>query len=944
MKIEKTFLQGSIARRIFALFVLAAFFPMMVMAVLTFIQVRSIITEQAHSKLIATSKDFALAVNQRLLLVDGNLSRIALTIRNGGSVPSGQVLGTLKELYTRLTVIRPGAQNTPLIGKTLAWPEIGESERAHLAKGESVLIVRSDSGASPRILLLHMINAGKPDNFALIAELNPAQVWGGDENYPYMTGLCMFTDSGVMLFCSQAGLQAESAMLAREIADPSPEYQVRISEEPQIIGQWQLFLKPKFYESYWTVIAVQPLAIALLPIEKFSRMFIGVIVLTLLLVALLSVSQIRRTMGPLEKLIDGTRRLADEDFNHRVDVARLDEFGELATSFNDMAERLGIQLGTLKVLSSIDQVILSRSDIAPVFSIVLARIRELASANFAGIVVLEKPVKNEAQIYFLQDGQDPNMEMDRIQMKAEALQEFASRDNGLWLSDPGSLQRYIHQPRFKITGHLFILPILAAGNLSAFICLEFKDVEDLSPHMLAHLRELGDRIGVAMSAAARDEQLIYQARHDDLTGLPNRLLFKERLSSELSFAQREERNLALLFIDLDRFKGINDALGHSAGDELLREAAQRLRRCNRGSDTVARLGGDEFAIILPAISGIRSAATVAEHILQAFLQPFVIAGQDNYISASIGIAVSPADGNDSEELLKKADTAMYRAKDLGRGRFVYFEEQMNVEAIAHMNLEREIRQGLLRKEFVLYYQPKLDLRTGHIAGAEALLRWNHPTRGLVVPDEFIGVAEDTGLIEEIGKNVIWDACAQHAAWRAAGVSAPRIAVNVSGRQFRRGDLIQIINEALQATSTLPSALEIEVTESLFMDKTSDAAAVLNELRQMGLRVAIDDFGTGYSSMSYLKRLPMDSIKIDKSFIDDMVNDESARAIAEVIITLAHTLRKSVVAEGVETLDQLDLLLGWQCDIIQGYYFSEPLTPEQFVAFMQGPRLSQNLVL
>ena len=464
-------------------------------------------------------------------------------------------------------------------------------------------------------------------------------------------------------------------------------------------------------------------------------------------------------------------------------------------SFNDMAERLGSQLGTLKVLSNIDQVILSRSDIAPVFSIVLARIRELTSANFAGIVVLEKSEGGEAQIYFLQAGHDPNMEMERIRVKAEALQEFAGRDKGFWLNDTESLQRYIHQPGFKITGHLFILPILAAGNLSAFICLEFKNVEDLPAHMLAHLRDLGDRIGVAMSAAARDEQLIFQARHDDLTGLPNRLLFKERLSSELSFAQREKRNLAVLFIDLDRFKNINDTLGHSAGDELLKEAAQRLRRCNRGSDTVARLGGDEFAIILPAIPGIRSATTVAEHILQAFLQPFVVAGQKNYISASIGIAISPVDGNDSEDLLKKADTAMYRAKDLGRGRFVYFEEQMNVEAIEHMNLEREMRQGLLRKEFVLYYQPKLDLRTGHIAGAEALLRWNHPTRGLVAPDDFIGVAEDTGLIEEIGKNVIWDACAQHAAWRAAGVHAPRIAVNVSGRQFRRGDLIQIIQRS-----------------------------------------------------------------------------------------------------------------------------------------------------
>lgn len=935
MRIETTFMRGSVARRIFALFVLSAFLPMMVMAVLTFSQVRGILTGQAHSRLIETSKDFALAVNQRLLLVQNDLSRIALSMRDGGSAPGLHVSESLKGLYSGLTIASPGAPGTPITGNVLAWPEIGEPEHAHLAKGESVLIIRQDSGASPRILLVHMIDAGKPDKLALVAELDPAYIWGEEENFPYMTGLCMFADSGVMLFCSQPELRTESAMLARRIADASPGSHVQISGESRIMGQWQIFLKPKFHEPYWTAIAVQPMAIALLPVDEFSRIFIGVIVLALLLVALLSVSQIRRTMGPLEKLIKGTRRVADEDFDHRVDVAGHDEFGELATSFNDMAERLGSQLGTLKVLSNIDQIILSKLDIDPVFSIVLARIRKLTSASFAAIIVLEKSMSGEARIYFLQAGHDTNMESSRISVNAERLQEFAGREKGFWLDDAGSLQHYIPQPGFQITGKLFIQPILAEGSLSAFICLEFKSTGDLPPRMMTHLRDLGDRIGVAMSAVARDEKLIYQARHDDLTGLPNRLLFKERLSSEISFAQREGRIMALLFIDLDHFKSINDTLGHSAGDELLKEAAQRLRRCNREGDTVARLGGDEFAIILQAIPGIRSATTVAEHILQAFLQPFAVAGQENYISASIGIAISPMDGNDSEVLLRKADTAMYRAKDLGRGRFVYFKEQMNIEANEHLNLGREMHQGLLRKEFVLRYQPKLDLRTGQIAGAEALLRWNHPTRGLVSPDVFIGVAEDTGLIEEIGKNVISDACAQHAAWRAAGIQVPRIAVNVSGRQFRSGELIQNIYEALQTTSTPSSALEIEVTESLFMDTTSDIISVLNELQQMGLKVTIDDFGTGYSSMSYLRRLPMDSIKIDKSFVADLVNDGTARAIAEMIITLAHTLRKTVVAEGVESLDQLNLLRGWQCDSIQGYYFSKPLTPKRFVEFVRA---------
>ncbi|MGB0127247.1 MAG: EAL domain-containing protein [Rhodocyclaceae bacterium] len=278
---------------------------------------------------------------------------------------------------------------------------------------------------------------------------------------------------------------------------------------------------------------------------------------------------------------------------------------------------------------------------------------------------------------------------------------------------------------------------------------------------------------------------------------------------------------------------------------------------------------------------------------------------------------------------------MYRAKDAGGGKFVFFEEQMNVQAVERQTLEREMRQGLARHEFVLHYQPKVDLRSGEVSGAEALVRWNHPTRGLVPPGVFIGVAEETGLIEEIGNWVIFEACAQHAAWRKAGGCPPRIAVNVSGRQFVRGDLVQVVAEALRVGATPASALEIEVTESLFMDQSGDAIDTLQKLRQMGIKVAIDDFGTGYSSMGYLKRLPVDVLKLDKSFVTDLVVDDDARVIARAIIALAHALRLSVVAEGVETAAHLDLLQSWGCDTIQGYYFSRPLAPQAFVDFIAG---------
>ena len=935
MHIDKTFMSGKVSRRIFALFVLSAFIPLLVTTMLTYGQVSSLIYEQNHAKLVDASKDFALDVNQRLIQAQDVLTRTALRISGGGYMPNKQVLESLKYLYSGLAILRADGKPSVLFGDIQAWPKLDKTEMAHLMKRESQLTLRTEPGSTPRIQLLHIVERASPGTFVLIAELKQDYLWGGDENFPYMTGLCIFADSGIMLFCSRPELAAASSILANHLSETAHPVQLMVGEEPSVLGQWELYLKPKFNVPPWTAMAVTPMSVAMSPGDKFTRIFIGVILLTILLVALLSVSQIRRTMGPLERLIVGTRRLAGEDFNHRVDVARNDEFGELANSFNEMSARLGDQLGTLKTLASVDRVILTRQDIDPAFEIVLARIKSLVDAGFLGIVVLDDVAAQEARIYLLDSGQTGSIAMKRISVAPEAVQQLGTHTNGFRPDDGNLLQNYILEPEFQITGNLFMLPILAEGTLSAFVCIELNNTADLPQPVLLQLRDLGDRIGVALSATGRTEQLIYQARHDDLTGLPNRLLFKERLESEISLAQREGKLVILFFIDLDHFKSINDTLGHTAGDLLLKEAAHRLRASSRESDTVARLGGDEFAIILPGVSRIQSATTVAESILRKLSEPFNIQGYECFINASIGIAICPGDGDNGEILLRNADTAMYRAKAMGRGRFVYFKEQMNVAAIEHMTLEREIRQGMLRGEFVVYYQPKMDMASGRLSGVEALLRWNHPTRGLVSPSVFIGVAEDIGVIEEMGRQVIQEACAQYSVWDNAGISVPHIAVNVSIRQFRSGDLTHNIKEAMRSASMPPSALQVEVTESLFMDKKGDGISILENLRALGIGVAIDDFGTGYSSLSQVRSLPADTLKIDRSFIEDMIRDKTARVIAQMLLDLAHALNKTVVAEGVEYQDQFNLLREWGCDAIQGYYYSKPLTPEEFAEFVRA---------
>ena len=937
LRIEEKFIRGTVAKRIFFLFIIAAFLPALALAILSYSQVRDLLLEQSHDRMAHITRSYALNVYERMLLADNNLKQIALN-KYSGMLPAATNLQFHKQIFSSLTVVGPGAQPVTILGKNILWPEISKGESAFLAKGNTILRIKTNPSSRPGVLLIHMINANQPDNYALIGELNPSQLWGHKDSFPYMTDFCaLSSEDHVLLFCTKPFLQKDLAEYLNKTSISSAEYHPSFGSESNIMSQWELFLKPKFHTDYWNVIAIQPEFMALIPITNFSRVLIGVIVLTLLLVALLSISQIRRTMGPLEKLIKGTRKLANEDFEHRVAVSSQDEFGELAGSFNEMAGRLGMQHGAFKVLSSIDQAILTRRDIDPVINIVIKRIQELNSADPAGITIIETSEIGKAKAYTFDSDKTIALKMTRVSLAEQDIQELVENPEGLWFASTDKLRSYfpgsVNESTRKENSDICALPIFYSGDLYAAIWMQFSNKE-LAKDILPHLRELGDRVGVALSAAKRDEQLVYQARHDNLTGLPNRFLFKERLLQEIVFAKRQAYGLALFFIDLDRFKTINDSFGHSVGDELLVEAGKRLGNSVKKSDLVSRLGGDEFAVILTGIKGVSRVTRIAENLIQAFSEPFIIEGQHNHVSASMGIAIYPADGQDSEDLLKKADTAMYRAKDEGRNRFVYFEEKMNSEAVARTTLERDLRQALSHDQFILYYQPQLDVRTGKVCGAESLIRWKHPVKGFISPAEFIPVAEEIGLIEEIGKKAIHDACMQYLALKSANLLLPRIAVNVSGYQFRNSEFVQIVKKILSMAAVPANVLEFEVTESLFMDKNTDAVSMLDQLRQMGILIAIDDFGTGYSSMSYLKHLPVDILKIDKSFIDEIENDEESRLIAQAIISLSHILGKIVIAEGVETAGQFELLREWECDVIQGYYFSRPLTAEKFIEFVQ----------
>ncbi len=450
--------------------------------------------------------------------------------------------------------------------------------------------------------------------------------------------------------------------------------------------------------------------------------------------------------------------------------------------------------------------------------------------------------------------------------------------------------------------------------------------------ILEVIRNITDDLNVEAQLREHRERLYHLVHHDALTNLPNRLLLQDRLSRMMMKAKRHKTYVAVLFLDLDRFKKINETLGHDVGDKLLLEVAKRLENCVRKSDSVARLGGDEFAVLLDDLRDVKFVAVVARKILQALSKPIIIQEYELYATSSIGISLFPDDSEDVDGLLRCADTALYRAKDAGKNNYQYYTADMNTRAFEFLLMESGLRKALDNNELVVFYQPLIDLKTNKLIGMEALLRWKHPEKGMISPGDFIPLAEETGLIEPIGEWVLQAACRQNKKWQDEGYPPVKVSVNMSARQFSKRNITELIVEILEETGLKPEYLGIEITESVIMQDVKSTIAKLKQMHKMGISLSIDDFGTGYSSLSYLKLFPIDNLKIDRSFVFNITSDSTDAAIAASVILLAHSMNLKVVAEGVETKEQLDVLRQQGCDYVQGFLFSKPLSAEEFVPF------------
>jgi diguanylate cyclase (GGDEF)-like protein len=627
----------------------------------------------------------------------------------------------------------------------------------------------------------------------------------------------------------------------------------------------------------------------------------------------------------LQRLISSSRSIAKQDFAISLPQAGHDELGQLTRAFNEMARTLGTSLSIQGILSQMDDAILTKLDVAALIRNALRCMRYVAESDLVVLGLFESDTADTMRLFAMGKGERNRIDSHKIEMSAELRRRIPMTPTSK--TEPQSPFPEEFEQRLRTengVGHFLSMPVSRGNRAWGVMVTCHHAATELTNSQMKMLIGVANRLIAGFSGAERDQKLHSLAYVDPLTGLPNRVAMQSLLSQELANAERSKSMAAILFIDLDRFKQANDTHGHAFGDRLLIQAANRIRNHVREDDIVARIGGDEFTVILSEVKTTREAASVARKLIQSLSRRFEIEGQTIYTGASVGIAMYPDDGNGGAELLKMADTAMYRAKSAGRSRFAFYEEPMNAESKRRSILDGELRNALERHELVLHYQPQIDLKTGALCGVEALVRWQHPTRGLLYPKDFVEYAEEIGLIPQIGAWVMMEACLQYQRWREEGVRVPRVSVNVSNGQLPRSNFVPTVRQLLNSIKVPAGALEIEVTESMLIEGGKPAMEALNQLSADGVLIAIDDFGTGYSSFSYLKTMPARVLKLDMSFLVDARPENDAGKIVAAIINMAHALQKEVVAEGIERVDQLKLLKTLGCERGQGYLFGKPV--------------------
>jgi len=1000
MTLPSTPLRSRFGRRLLALFVGCAFVPMAVLALLSYRHVKQQLYRQSENRLQQANVALSQAIFERLLLLDATLKSIPpqailqldvstrkpkpapkprppVAPRPGNQTQTGDMDGRLAmggimlDRSPRAAPSRPAPSRAELIaasqaliagldllarqrfvavefvgddgrrleifGRLARRPRLTPRDSSDLRLGLPLIVTERPAGEPSRIYLMRRLVRRNELRGTFVGEASPEYLWGSlDQSMPSpTTRVAVMDDSAHVIFSSAKALPVPPAGTGTR----DPGVVVDSADQSYLSASSEIRMTEAFASQPWRVVLSESKDEVLGPMVEFTNTFLMVVGLSSLVVLLLSVSQIRRSVLPLEELQKGTRRIAQRDFTSRVTVTSRDEFEQLAASFNTMATQLGRQFNALATAAEIDRAVLSATDATTIVDTILARIRDVFPCSVVSVTV-GLPDSSKSLTSVIQDDESGLRHVARVGMRGQDVQSLLTGPDVLVLRSGESVPAYL-EPLVELGATSFvILPLSYQRQLSGIIALGERFDLVPSDEDRVQMRRLADQAAVALANARMLDQVRELAYFDSLTGLPNRLSYKERLAYALEQASRDQKLVAAFFIDLDHFSRINDTLGHEVGDQLLRHVASRLRSCCREREDevgpafatlapeVARLGGDEFTVIMPGLNDPQDAAKLARRIISSFAHPIRVDTHEIFINASIGIAIYPFDGEDLDTLLMHADTAMYKAKEQGGNSYQTYSKSMSTTALQRLTLENDLRRALDRNEFEVHFQPIVDAYTGTVVGAEALLRWQHPELGLLLPSEFIPIAEENGLIVPMGEWILQAACLQNRAWQDAGFPRIRVGVNLSSRQLKRR-LTETVSRALQLSGLEPRYLSLELTESVLVNHHKEGTEALHALRAMGLHLAVDDFGTGYSSFSYLKHFPLDTLKIDRSFIREIAIHPEDAAITTAIIAMGHALGLRVIAEGVETEAHLSLLQKQGCDEIQGYLVGRPVPADRF---------------
>ena len=876
------------------------------------------------------------AIYEKLVLLRAELDHLLTLESVGDASTQARGLTSSDSLLERQLVdlfwLPEGAELEQSSGALDAETRRQFNTQLQTAQDQLTLITIPQDQEQSRIFVVGSANSGSAQTRRLVAEVNTEYLWDTDAAYADQT-LCVIGHTGVELYCSETMGAANLASLQAGTDDSftgSFEWQNSLGDEFQAT-YWSIFLDDHFGVDDWKIFVSTPRDVIFSPLTSFQNTFVLVIIASLMLVLLLSSNQIKRILTPLRLLTQGTQEFARTNFSNRVVVNSNDEFSDLANSFNSMGTTLADQFLSLETMAEIDRLILSSVESDSVIEVVLERIQNVIGCGFIGISVPNESGEYRTMLSRSSDADD-EVQTNQIHLDSLELEEIKNNQDSGAITDAYAAN-YLQPLTSAGAKCCFVLPLFYEGELSAIIALGYREEPENAQTITREARSWADRVAVALSNAKWQEKLYHQANYDALSGLPNRFALKDYLGQALNRAERNEEMVGVLYIDLDRFKLINDSLGHAMGDEYLKEIAERICRCVRSGDFVARLGGDEFTVVISDSEQSHHINTtisaIADKLLEVIPEPLRVDGHDLRANASIGISLYPTDAETIDDLMKNADSAMYFAKAHGGACYHYHSEELNAASVNKLRIENGLRDALENDELELHFQPQFCVDTGELLGAESLLRWDQQSKNPISPSTFLQVANETQLIAQLDLWVLREACAQLQRWAASGLDQVTVTINLSSRFFQLDHLAHRIRDIIDEFEVDANRLEFELTESTMLDDLERTVIALSDLSELGIKLTIDDFGIGYSSLAYLQQLPINKLKIGRTFVAHCHDRDVDSALVKTILAMAQSLNLECLASGVELEAQRDFLADQGCRKMQGYLFSPPVSAGEF---------------